>query len=132
MHPLAHLIGKPWHPGGTGPDLFDCWHLVREAVRISRGVEIPQLGGDVTRVTRDAHAAGWRRVEFPVRDGDVIVVRESASRRHVGVVIELDGVLAVLHANGSLRRGAPVGCVERESVPSFLGGYAAEVWRLER
>jgi cell wall-associated NlpC family hydrolase len=102
---IADLIGKPYAPGGNGPEAFDCWGLVVE-VRRRMGLPTPvPVPGAVPRnqprqtaalVHRALWSGLWRSVPVPV-PGDLVALGSSgrAVAVHIGVVVPG----GVLHAH---------------------------------
>lgn len=119
-HWAAGYIAKPWAAGATGPDAYDCRGLVRCLVRQRLGVELPE--------PEVARAWGWRAVKGPPQVDDVLLMRGPAGR-HVGYMVEANGRLGVLHANGTAAR--PGGSVMFQSLDEVLAdGYGDhEIWR---
>lgn len=66
---INDLIGKQFQSGGRGPDIFDCWGLVREIYR-RYGVELPDYS-----IAADA----CQRIEGQIED-------EKTSKRWVQIV----------------------------------------------
>ena len=122
-HWAAPLIGKRWKSGAEGPETFDCWGLVRWVQREQRGIVLPalsigqiqtpeQLQGLYDLVRR----SNWHDMPdgSPEKEFDIVLTR-SREGPHVGVVIDVDRQLRVLHAVGNNERpGAVVHSEMRE------------------
>lgn len=84
----AHL-GQPWQSGASGPDVFDCWGLVRAWYREVRGIDLPVVDVDALQplAVRHAFADGarsWKQVDAPA-DGDAVLMSKASQPSHVGV-----------------------------------------------
>lgn len=125
-HWAYDYIGKPWRSGATGPDAYNCWGLAVACAKRRLGVEMPPLGSEHT--LREA-VTGWRRTDTPCADD--LMVMWSPSGRHVGYMVEADGVLGVLHANGHETPSGPIGCVMFQTLPELeVAGFREfEFWR---
>ena len=131
-HWSAAYIGRPWSVTGEGPEAFSCWGLVRFLMREHYGLQLPVVrfdqGARLDPTTLGAikHAArlqGWRVLpqRIPPREGDIVVL-ESATRHHVGLVIRYRNRLSVIHCSQ--------GCgVVREEWLDFASQSAPQVWR---
>jgi cell wall-associated NlpC family hydrolase len=97
MHWASDYIGHPWTPE------TNCWWLVRDAVKKRLGIDMPEA-------PTDAIKSGWQKVDEP-RDGDILLCRDAFKRRHVGMVIESNG-LRLLHNDGHMTERGPVGSVQ--------------------
>lgn len=138
MHWAAQYIGTPWQLGATGPDAYDCWGLVRHVQRQHFGREMPALTIGQTalqirtpeqwRTLREllAHTP-WRCVAGKPGPGDIALMR-TACGPHVGVCIEADGAVGVLHATGVVDRGGAV-VYSRANDLHELGYGRIEYWR---
>jgi cell wall-associated NlpC family hydrolase len=133
-HWAFEYIGKPWRSGATGPDAYNCWGLVREVFLRRHGLPLPMVDvgteANFQRLRGAVTAGGWARTEAAPAVDDVIVMR-SAAGRHVGVLVEADSLLRVLHANGHQTLKGPTGTVMAQSLPELAsGGYSEfEFWR---
>jgi cell wall-associated NlpC family hydrolase len=87
------LLGLPYAEGGRGPDVFDCYGLVREFHR-RRGLSLPD-GRD-----EEAIADFFVRVERP-DPGDVIKLHKGQCLGHVGIFLR-DGVLNMTERGSKL------------------------------
>lgn len=121
-HWAAWLIGKPWRAGACGPDAFDCRGLVDWCVRMRFGEELP--------TPETVHRSAWRLAGGPPQADDVVLM-EGPNGRHVGYMVQANGRLGVLHADGYESACGPVGAVRFQTlVDSFDGGYHRhEFWR---
>ena len=106
LHPAAALIGLPYRRGAHGPHDFDCWGLVRYYFETALGILMPVIAvGPADADTPDNRAAiraasaasGWK--PSGAREGREhdIVLMQSISGAHVGVLVEADGRLGLLH-----------------------------------
>jgi len=129
---LRSLLGKPWRANASGPDAYDCYHLMALIQRTLAGRELGALTLPAEPTWRwmcaavESHPArsAWRQLPDDdaglVRAGDLAIVLLGRSRRpgHCGVwlapeqrIIHADqasGVIvdtiADLHAAGWHRR----------------------------
>lgn len=115
-HWAMPLIGKRWESGAQGPDTFDCWGLVCWVQRERRGIHLATV--DVGQVQTKEQLQGlydlirrsnWKALPegTPEKEFD-IVVTHSPQGPHVGVVIDVDRQLRVLHAVGNEHVGGSV------------------------
>lgn len=131
-HWAAALIGLPWVQLAEGPAAFDCWGIVTFVQRERYGREVPRLAnlrGDVARMLVLAKHSGWHRVEEG-KDGDVMFMTSPAGP-HVGVLVEADGKLGLLHAMGNRdAEGIDHGSVVSSPLSSLpsLGYGRFETW----
>jgi cell wall-associated NlpC family hydrolase len=141
-HWAAGLIGAPWRAGASGPGAFDCWGLVRFVFEHRHGIVVPPvvlavLGGtvvdNVAAIKHAARTSGWHAVEGPPQADDVVLMH-GIKGRHVGLMVQANGQLGVLHANGYQSPAGPVGCVVFEPLAgASAGGYGDfEFWRRTR
>lgn len=130
MHWAHPLIGTPWTPERN------CWWLVCHYFAARHGVQMPALaiGGDdnAAAILRAAQASGWRPAQggSPQED-DVVLMRGPLGGRHIGVIVEADGLVGVLHSDGCLTPRGPRGGVVFQSLAAAAAdGYRAfEFWR---
>lgn len=133
QHWAAPFIGLPWAQLAEGPREFDCWGIVTYVEQERYKHALPKLGelkGDVAQMRVLARHSGWQRVEDK-KDGDVMFMASRAGP-HVGVIVEADGHLGLLHAMGYRdTAGVDHGSVvfsPLSSLPS-LGYGRFETWR---
>ena len=96
-------LAIPYVAYGRGLEGSDCWGLVcivREAVR---GDRLPAFADihDKRALTHAAHdmiAQGWREVSKP-KVGTLVAVWRGALCMHIGIVIEIDGRMAVIDSD---------------------------------
>jgi len=138
-HWAAPLIGKPWQLGADGPDAFDCRGLVRHVWRSQRGIDVPAL---MPEIMHDAHAIidaalahGWRSagrgLKTRPREWDIVMM-SSLRGPHVGVMIDVDGHLQLLHCvGGPDEQGIDCGevIVGGLQQAAHLGFGRFELWR---
>lgn len=126
-HWAARYLLAGYRRGASGPDAYDCWGLVRAAVRERHGIELPavHVQGDAGAAARAAQAAGWRPAAPPLRDADVLFMRTAQGQRHVGMLVQAQGLLRLLHCV----EGGPVWQPLQELPP--LGYRLLHPWRLQ-
>lgn len=106
MHWAAQYIGKPWRLGATGPDEFDCWGLVCHVQRTHYGREMPPLAvySSTPENMKSLHAllrrSPLKKTKDAPKDGDILVMY-SCVGPHVGVALNIRGIVGILHAMGS-------------------------------
>lgn len=132
MHWAAPLIGRPYRRGAGGPDAFDCWGLVRWVFAQVHGISMPLVAVDdegvdnVAAIKRAAAVSGWRPSGARSPAADDIVLMHGPAGRHVGVIVDANGGLFLLHA---LER---VGvCLQPLTDLSRLGFSGFTYWRRE-
>lgn len=130
MHWAAALIGRPYREAAQGPEAFDCWGLVRHALRIGYGVDMPLLGvGDqaegVAAVKRAA--TGWHQVTGKLpRERDVVLMTGWKKDRHVGLMVASGDYLFCLHASSDIG-----GVAAQQLRDVARDGYERfELWRM--
>lgn len=104
-HWAERYIGKPFVDGGRGPDVFDCWGLLRWIVANElRRPLLPTYPIPLTAKREIADAvesaiAGpeWRKLSAPLHTCAVGLSRHT-KLHHVGLFLAVDGGL-VLHAD---------------------------------
>lgn len=132
----ASLVGLPWQAGAAGPQAFNCWGLVRHWCRLVLAVQMP----DVPTATPDdarahiaaaAQAGGWR----PLADGtapaqhDIALLRNPLNgQRHVGVLLQANGALNLLHCEGSEANPWP-GVVCEPLAQALCRYHGLQLWR---
>ncbi len=121
------FLGCAYRLGAQGPDEYDCWGLVRAAVRARHGIEIP--------AARTAQVPGWRLRADTERDadGDVIEMRGPMGR-HVGMLVREGWYRTVLHAHGGVdASGQPWGEVAKVPLARLaeLGYWMPRIWTLQ-
>lgn len=127
--PMAHwaypLMSLPY---GDGPGHYRCWPLIRQCFQIRFGITLPFVNVDSDANERAILSAardfGWRRAEKGPKEDDVVMMRTWDGRRHVGMVIFVNGRLALLHALD------PEGvCVDDFDVLQWMGFKDFTYWR---
>ena len=101
---LIDLIGKPYEPGGQGPEAFDCWGLVRFVYKHLFKRELKDFSHiysrDLKACSNEFEAAAispdWIQIDQP-QHGCVVAMSRSKVLHHVGVWLDIDGGLC-LHA----------------------------------
>lgn len=90
------LVGRPYAPGGSGPDGFDCSGLV-QYVYGRAGVVLPRTVSEQMRV-------GARVARARIAAGDLLFFRVDASKpTHVGIAIGNDAFVHAPNARGEVR-----------------------------
>lgn len=93
MHWAADYVGRPYSPGGRGPDAYDCWGLVRAVYEDRFDIALPILPGisvesalTISRTIGEEAAAHWREVGNPF-EGCVVAMSQRSAYHHVGIHI---------------------------------------------
>lgn len=90
------LVGRPYAPGGTGPDRFDCSGLV-QYVYARAGLALP-------RTVKEQMQIGERVALEKIAPGDLLFFRIDASKpTHVGIAIGHDAFVHAPNARGEVR-----------------------------
>ncbi len=103
MHWATNLIGKPYRRGAHGPDEFDCWNLVRWVFKHQHGIDMPVIAVDdnsadnVAAIKRAAAVSGWQPSGDTEPAEDDIVLMSNVHGRHVGVMVQANGAMLLLH-----------------------------------
>jgi len=105
MHWAQNLIGLPWSPEQN------CWWLVRKIFRDRLQIELPEEAAGVLILAGAAHDTGLRPHEGLGQADDLVLMRFRDGRRHVGVMVQANGKVGVLHNDGYMTPAGPVGCV---------------------
>jgi len=140
-HWAKPLIGKPWRRGLDGPDAFDCRGMVRYVFLTQRGEEVPplarEISDDANSIIRAAVAHGWRSMgRYPTarpQEFDIVLMN-SVGGPHVGVIVNANGRLGLLHCVGGVVGGVEQGEVifnARIEDACSLGFGRFELWRRE-
>tara|TARA_R110000772_G_scaffold268565_1_gene396203 strand:- start:2925 stop:3359 length:435 start_codon:yes stop_codon:yes gene_type:complete len=101
---LSSLIGKPYQPGGQGPEVFDCWGLVKYVyeevfqthLQDFSHIYAHDLKACSAQIESSTGSTNWLQVETPSH-GSVVAMSRSKILHHVGVWLDIDGGLC-LHA----------------------------------
>ena len=96
-------LAIPYVAYGRGMEGSDCWGLVcivREAVRGDILPAFADIKGKraLTHAAHDMIAQGWREVSKP-KVGTLVAVWRGALCMHIGIVIEIDGRMAVIDSD---------------------------------
>ena len=88
--------------GGRGPDVFDCWGLVREVLHVEFGFPLLASFGCVLPDDKPAVTLGYKNVKSAfelgeLKPGSVAAGFVGVNLIHVGVCVNCDGQLKVLH-----------------------------------
>lgn len=101
MDIIHTLLAIPYVSGGREPDGVDCWGLARLLRCALRGDWLPRYAGlepqdtsAITQATRQMLTGAWVLCEPVV--GALATVWRAGICRHVGIVIEVEGRLAVM------------------------------------
>lgn len=101
MDVIHALLATPYVPGGRAPDGADCWGLARLLRNALRGDTLPYYSGldpknttSITQATQQMLNGAWTLCA-PVA-GALATVWRAGLCRHVGIVIEVEGRLAVM------------------------------------
>jgi len=125
-HWAYDLVGTPWTPE------FDCWEFARRVFLDRYGIALPEQAAGVLILAGAAHSTGLRPVDGDEgQEGDLVLMRASTGKRHVGVMIHANGKLGVLHNDGHLSPTGPVGCVSFATLRNLReqGCGAFQFWR---
>ena len=125
-HWAAHLIGRPYKSGQSGPDEFDCIGLVRHYFEDRYNLLLPDyhVTDGTTKLLAFARATGWRRVPGQPANDDLMLM-DNHIGRHIGVVVECSEGLGLLHAQGDDIRGSVVW----QPLDTLFGYRNKEFWR---
>lgn len=128
MHWAGPFIGRPWTPE------YRCWDTVREVFALRHGIEMPivQIGDDTNaNVIREASlVSGWVPAEGPAQEDDIVTM-DGPTGKHVGVMIRHGRKLLLLHNNGTMRDGRPIGFVVAQKLEDVAadGYHRFSLWR---
>lgn len=112
---IAQTVGKPYIPGGRGPDGYDCWGLAMFVVEKITGQKIPDYGLDPNEQKLNACFAGetiigeWTKIKT-LTPGLIVAFQlfEPGKITHVGVTIGDGKLIQCLDKRGvtveSIRR----------------------------
>ena len=99
-HWAERYIGMPWTPQSN------CWHFCARVWSEVFGIAVPlvDIDGADARAARRAFAssaedAGWYLVKTPA-EGDAVLMAQGARPCHVGIWLNLDGVLHCIEHSG--------------------------------
>ena len=106
MTTIEDWLKIPYKPYARGWGASDCWGLVCIVRKAIRGDELPLLLevpgiSDKRAMTRTTHGMierGFRQITNP-RPGALVAVWRGRLCLHVGIVITIDGRLAVIDSN---------------------------------
>lgn len=103
MHWASEYIGIPYVLGARGPDAFDCLGLVLhvQAHHYGRNIDLQVDGYNDARIARHLlrthpERLNWRETASPV-DGGIVLMSTSGVPYHIGVTIEANNTIGVLH-----------------------------------
>jgi cell wall-associated NlpC family hydrolase len=125
-HWAYDLVGAPYCAHARGPDKFDCVGLVHYYFKHRHGIELPlyTLESSMTELLRFARGTGFRRVDGPAQDDDIMLCKNLIGR-HVGVVVKTEEGLGLLHAEGNNERGSVIW----QPLSSLIAYREKELWR---
>lgn len=111
-HWAASHIGRAWSPE------FDCWAFVREVFQDRHGIALPEHAAGVLILNGARNDTGLRPHEDDGgQEGDMVLMRTGAGKRHVGVMTFANGRLGVLHNDGHVaERKRQAGVIDRWNV----------------
>lgn len=104
---IDHYLSTTYQRYGRGPDVFDCWGLVRDARVTIFGKPLlasyGEIGGDDARGMTEAVNATIASDLVPVKKSIGVMAMGWRGRLcvHVGIVVEVDGRLWVLETDVS-------------------------------
>lgn len=146
-HWAVPLLLADYRRGADGPAAYDCWGLVRAAVQLRHGCELPRLphwarqagqGAEqgagqwwaLRAALQEALGQGWRPLRAAAaRDGDILFMRAGGGlQRHVGIVLAIDAAQVLpglLHAVD----GGPVW--QTLDTLHWYGYSRLQAWRLQ-
>lgn len=97
MHWAAEYVGKAHQHGGRGPEVFDCWGLLKWIYMHRYGIALPDLPGisskqaiAISKQINKSVEEEWFPVEKPF-DGCAVALAQVRSYHHVGIWIDADG-----------------------------------------
>jgi cell wall-associated NlpC family hydrolase len=121
-HWAFNYMGLEHRRGATGPDAYDCLGFVTEIQRVRFGITMSPIDrsfeiADDAKVIRDhPERQQWVEVDKP-QEGDVVLMARRKIPVHIGVWIQANGTVGVLH------------CVERAGVIfSTIPNLAIQGW----
>lgn len=101
---VALYLGKPYRPGGTGPDFFDCFglfcvlQLEYFSVRVGFDPKYSSSALSIRRAFRDSDEfQRWERTQEPKHGNAVVMSKNHHHRDHIGIWLDIDGG-RVIHA----------------------------------
>lgn len=133
-HWAYDYIGLPWIDGATGPKAFGCWGLVSDVLRTRLGFVAPDIvvksNDNISTILQLAKRSGWVKVEGLGQEYDVVFM-EGLTGRHVGILIQADRKLHLLHSHGTNGPKGPTGCVVIQPLSDMAkcGFRNIEFWR---
>jgi cell wall-associated NlpC family hydrolase len=119
-HWAAQCIGRPYLPGGDGPDGYDCWGFTAQVQSVHVGLPFPRVnraglatgGLDLLAVfTAHPELHQWQALpaSAAAQDGDVVTC-VLGGRKHIGTWLDADGG-GVLHCVEPAPDGRGIGGV---------------------
>lgn len=135
MHWAMNYIGKRWEKGATGPETFDCRGMTYDVQLRVYGRVVPSFDIPVTDTPEFRRAlnelcrrSNWHRQPDGCQeaDGDIVVIG-TPDGPHVGVAVEADGDVGLLHCVGTVEDPEDVRFTPMDDIRFMYGPY--EVWR---
>lgn len=92
-------LGKPYREGADGPDVYDCWGLVRDvcAKRIDCEMPLINIGRQDNQAAISEAVKGWKKVNKPYEEFDILTMKGMFGR-HIGICVKVNERLLMLHA----------------------------------
>lgn len=105
----ARFLGAPFRNGGTGPDAYDCWGLVR-AIAHSAGLLLPEyphvpcdFANLVSRSVAEAILEGhWEHQPDPEVLDVVVMSTVPGFLNHVGIMVRRDAFMHTTRLTGAI------------------------------
>lgn len=124
----AHHWGRPYVGRGYRA-CAGCWGFVRLAFAEQQGVHMPEVAigteeAQVGAIRAAVQGSGWRLVDGPPQEWDVLLMRDPEGQRHVGIACKPQHHIGLLHCTE--REG--VNWIELRRLPE-LGYRDIEIWR---
>lgn len=121
---VAALVGRPYRPGGRGPEAYDCYGLVRHVRSLLLGDQM----SDVPTATATTRAAAramltsperqrWAEKSLPEHCDLVLMGNVSGRDYHLGIFLVPSSTGIVLHAD------EPCGVVSNDLASLLAIGY---------
>ncbi len=96
-HEIAKYIGLKWGLGASGPDAYDCHHLVIELQKKIYNKELPSVAVNaaslrdiVKKISKDKVWDRFEKIDSP-EDGCIVKLFTAVNPDHIGLYIDIDG-----------------------------------------